>query len=398
MKQFTNFNFRLRTEVLFGKGVESEAGALIKKHGGKKALVVYGGGSVKKSGLFDRVAESLKKGGIPFVETGGVQPNPRRSLVQQGVGLALEENVDFVLAVGGGSVIDSAKAIAIGLANGGDFWRFYPGKSVEKAVPVGTINTIAAAGSETSIFSVLVDDVETGRKLSVNSPAIQPVFALLNPELTYTVPAYQTAAGAVDIFAHTVMRYYCPAASNLGDEFAEGLLRSVVKYAPLAIAEPANYEARAELMLAAAFSHNDVTFLGRSGVKGGEHNLESQISGHYDTAHGAGLAVVMPPWMQYIADTGVPEQTARVAQFGVKVFGAPPDMSEPLATAHDGLDRFRSWLRSIGMPLTLRELGIPKDDLDAVVQRVMDIWKGKVPGFMPLDRSGVYTIFASVVE
>jgi alcohol dehydrogenase YqhD (iron-dependent ADH family) len=303
--------------------------------------------------------------------------------------------------VGGGSTIDTAKAVGLGLANGGDFWKFYrDGVPAEKMAPVGTSQTIAAAGSESSRSSVIVDDLESGRKMSVNLDCCRPVFAIENPELTYTVSAYQTGAGAADILAHTVHRYFSgkSPASRLGDEFAEGLMRTVVHYGPIATARPDDYEARAELMTSATFSHNDITGIGRSGPKGGEHALESQISGHYDTAHGAGLAAVMPAWLQYAVDHGSPEEIARVAQFGAAVFGVRPDFLDPRGTANAGLRAFRSWIRSIGMPLTLKELGIPKEDLPAVVKRCMDHNKGKVPGFMELDEKAVTTIFASIRE
>ncbi|MCL2058398.1 MAG: iron-containing alcohol dehydrogenase [Oscillospiraceae bacterium] len=398
MKQFTNFSFHMYTEIVFGKGTQTQVADLVKKHGGQKVLLVYGGGSIKKSGLHGAVTKSLNEGGVPFIEMGGVQPNPLRSLVDKGYKLALAEGVDFMLGVGGGSSIDTAKGIALALANGGDYWQFYNGTPAEKMAPVGVIHTIAAAGSETSRSSVLVDDATRQKKGFMWAPC-RPVFAIMNPELTYTVPKYQTGAGAADVMAHTVSRYFTSAASHLGDEYAEGTMRTVVKYGPVAVERPDDYEARAELMLAGSFSHNDVTGIGRDGARGGEHGLESQLSGYYDTAHGAGLSVVMPAWLQYIADNGDADQVARVARFGAKVFGADPDFADVKATADEGLVRFRAWLRSIGMPLTLRELGVPKSDLEAVVGRCMDNWGGgPVPGFMPLGEDAVRTIFASVVE
>jgi alcohol dehydrogenase YqhD (iron-dependent ADH family) len=361
-------------------------------------MLVYGGGSIKRIGLYGRVTEALRAAAIPFIELGGVQPNPRRSLVEQGIKLAKAEGVDFPLAVGGGSSIDTAKAIALALANNGEYWAFYNGREVEKIAPMGTIHTISAAGSETSGSTVLVDDLETGRKKSLMWATCRPRFAIMNPELTYSVSPYQTGAGASDILAHTVSRYFSNVDCHLGDEYAEGTMRTVVKYGPLAVAEPDNYEARAELMLAGSFSHNDLTGIGRSGPRGGEHGLESQLSGHYDTAHGAGLAVVMPAWLQYIADTGTPEQIARIAQFGVKVFGAEVDMADPKGAADEGLRRFRSWLKSLGMPLTLKELGIPKIDLEGVVERCLAIWNGVVKGWVDLDEKAVRAIFTSIVE
>jgi alcohol dehydrogenase YqhD (iron-dependent ADH family) len=395
MKNFVNFSFHMYTDILFGKNTETEVGRMIRKHGGTKVMLVYGGGSIKKIGLYDRVVASLKEAALPFVELGGVQPNPRRALAEKGLKIAQDENVDFMLGVGGGSSIDTAKAIALGLANDGDFWQFYLGAPVEKMGAVGTIHTISAAGSETSGSTVLVD--ETGRKRGIMWVPCRPRFAIMNPELTYSVSPYQTGAGAADILAHTVNRYFCAPDSFLGDEYAEGTMRTVVKYAPLALVNPDDYEARAELMLAGSFSHNDLTGIGRSGPRGGEHARESQISGYYDTAHGAGLAVVMPAWLQYIVGRGTPDQIARVAKFGVKVFGADPNLKDIKAAADEGLARFRIWLKSIGMPLTLKELGVPKEDLPAVVQRCMVHNNGKVPGYVELDSSEVTEIFSSVL-
>lgn len=398
MKSFTNFSFHMYTEIVFGKDTETQTAELIKKYGGKKVLFVYGGGSIKRSGLYDRVVKSLNDGGIPYAELSGVQPNPLRSLVDKGYRLALDEGVDFLLGVGGGSAIDTAKGIALALANDGNYWQFYNGTPAVKMAPVGVIHTIAAAGSETSRSSVLVDDA-TRRKKGFMWDPCRPVFAIMNPELTYSVSKYQTGSGAADIFAHTVMRYFTAPASALGDEYAEGTLRTVVKYAEKAVECPGDYEARAELMLAGSFSHNDVTGIGRDGAKGGEHGLESQLSGYYDTAHGAGLAVVMPAWLQYVADRGSADHVARIAQFGVKVFGATPDLFDIKAVADDGIKRFRIWLKSIGMPLTLRELGVPKTDLEAVIQRCLNVWGGgPIPGFMPLDAEAVRVIFTSIVE
>ena len=399
MKNFTNFAFHMYTDILFGKGTEAEVAGMIKKHGGTKVMLVYGGGSIKSSGLYDRVVKSLNDSGIPFIELGGVQPNPRRSLVEKGLKTAQEEKIDFLLAVGGGSAIDTAKAIALGLANNGNYWQFYSGTKAEKMAKVGTIHTISAAGSETSDSSVLLDDIETHRKYGFRWTACRPVFAIMNPELTYSVSKFQTGAGAADILAHTVNRYFIAASSYLGDEYAESTMRTVVKYGPVAFENPNDYEARAELMLAGSFSHNDVTGVGRSmAEKGSEHTLETQLSGTYDTAHGAGLAAVMPAWLQYIVNHGTDAQVARVAQFAVKVFGVTPDMADIKATANEGLVRFRAWVKSIGMPLTLKELGVPKEDLPEVIQKCNCAPDGIIYGFMKLDKNAVAEIFTSIAE
>lgn len=398
MKKFSNYSLNLYTDVLFGRETEKEAGKMIRKHGGSRVMLVFGEGSVKKSGLFHRVEQTLRDEGLYFIEFGGVKPNPRRSLAEKGIKIAQEEKIDFLLGLGGGSAIDTAKAIALGLANDGEYWKFYNGAQTDKMAPVGTIHTISAAGSEMSRSSVIVDDINTGRKQGLNLDCCRPVFAIMNPELSYSVSAYQTGAGAADTIAHAVARYFSREmhATYLGDEFAEGLIRTVLKYAPIAIAKPDDYEARAELMIAAAFSHNDLASIGRSGLRGGEHALEHQFSGHYDTAHGAGLAAVMPAWLQYVTDNGSPEQIARIAQFGVKVFGVSPVMTNPQAAANAGLEAFRAWLRSIGMPLTLEELGIPKSDLPALVKRTLDACNGKLMGFMDLDEKAISAIYGSM--
>ena len=410
MKTFTNYTFHMTTEMVFGRDTESRVGELIRKYGGTKVLFVYGSGSIRKSGLYGRVAGALNEAGLPFVELGGVKANPLRSGVDEGIRLAQSEGADFFLAAGGGSVIDTAKAIAVAAANGGEYWSFFNGREPKAMAPVGAINTIAAAGSETSGSSVIVDDVDTGLKKSLFWDVCRPAFAIMNPELTYTVPAYQTAAGAADIFAHTFMRFFNPDASYLGDEYCIGTLRTVVKFAPVAVAEPENYEARAELMAAAAFSHNDLTGIGRLRVKGGgEHNLEQQLSAHYDTAHGAGLAVMMPAYLRYMVRHGTEEQVERVAYLGARVFGIEPadtgvravsGQSQGIAgtgvskaVAEAGIAAFTAWLRSIGMPTTLRELPLPEDEAGAAAERCIEGNGGRIARFMEIDAEGVREIY-----
>jgi alcohol dehydrogenase YqhD (iron-dependent ADH family) len=266
----------------------------------------------------------------------------------------------------------------------------------EKIFPLGTVHTISAAGSENSRSSVLMDDVESGQKRGIFCDICRPVFAVMNPELTFTVDAFQTGAGTADIFAHTLGRYFMKGYSALSDEFAEGLLRTVVKYGPIALREPRNYEARAELMLAGSFSHNDLTGLGRVFPMAGEHALEAMLSGYYDTAHGAGLAVLMPAMLEYFVNHGTGEQIARAARFGGKVFGAGGETGE--AAALEGIRRFRAWLKEIGMPQTLKELGVPKEDLEEAVQRCLDRNGGMIRGYMDLDRAAVTEIYRSVLE
>ncbi|MDR1495505.1 MAG: iron-containing alcohol dehydrogenase [Clostridiales Family XIII bacterium] len=395
MKKFSKFNFHMYTEMVFGKGTVDGLADLIKKYGGTKVLFVYGSGSIRASGLYDRVKRALDGGGLPFAELGGVKANPLRSFAEKGIDLARAEGADFFLGVGGGSAIDTAKAIAIAMANDGEYWAYYNGVEPPRMAPVGAINTIAAAGSETSGSTVLVDDIETGRKSGLMWPGVcRPVFAIMDPELTYTLPARQTAAGAADIFSHTFMRYFTNYASYLGDAYCVSTLRTVRKYAPVCLERPDDYEARAELMLAAAFSHNDLTGVGRAGDgKGGEHALERQISGYYDFPHGEGLAVMMPAYLKYMVRRGSAEQAARVADFGVRVFDVEPEMGDAAAVAADGIERFTVWLRSLGLPTTLAELGIPEGEYDTVAERCVEENGGLIKGFMNIDADGIREIF-----
>ena len=398
--EYKNFSFHMDAEIVFGRNTEAETGRLVKKYGGTKAMVVFGSGSVVKNGLLGRITDSLADAGIPCVEFGGVQPNPLRSHAQEGVRAALDFGADFILAAGGGSTIDTAKAIAFGLANGGDFWQFFSGKSFsgkapEKASPVGAVITIAAAGSETSRSCVIVDDVDSGEKKGLWS-GFRPRFAIMNPELTYTLPPYQTAAGCVDILAHTFMRYFSNYPSYLGDRFCEGTMRTIVKYAPVALREPENYEARAEILLAGSLSHCDLMFIGRPGdSSGGEHALESQVSAFYNTTHGAGLAVFMPAILKYFVSHGTPGQVARAALFAENVFDVSNPSGSDKETAEKGISRFLEWIEGLDMPTTLAGLGIPAEDIPEAVRRCMQARGSTIDGFMTLDEAAVKEIYES---
>ena len=302
-----------------------------------------------------------------------------------------------MLAVGGGSTIDTAKGIALGLANNGEYWQFYNGVRAEKMIGVGTINTIAAAGSETSGSSVLVDDIDTKKKYGFNYDTCRPKFAIMNPELTYSVSKYQTGAGAADIFAHTYMRYLTHDASYLCDRYCAGTLKTIVKYGPIAVNDPTNYEARAEMMLTASFAHNDLTSIGRSGRRGGEHGLEQQMSGMYDTAHGAGLAVVMPAMLTYIINHGNDDEVNRAAQFASDVFDVAPDYGDIKAVALEGVRRFKEWIRSIGMPLTIKELGIDPKEIPNILNATVGE-NGAINGYLTMDRAAVKEIYESAAE
>ena len=353
-----NFTFFSPTYFVFGKDEENNAGKYVKRFGGSKVLIHYGGGSVVRSGLLERVKNSLQEQGIASVELGGVKPNPRSGLVYEGIELCRKENVDFVLAVGGGSTIDSAKAIAAGTVSEGDFWDFYMGKPVTKALPVGTILTIAAAGSEGSPDSVITKE-EGMLKRGASGEAYRPVFSILNPALTQTLPAYQTACGITDIMAHLFERYFTNTRDvEVTDRVIEGLLMTMIHEAPKVIADPNDYQARANIMWAGMIAHNNCCGVGRD-QDWASHALEHELSALYDCAHGAGLAVVFPAWMEYTMHHDV----MRFAQVASRVWGCPMDFQNPEVTAKAGILAFRNFLKSIGMPQSITEFGGKEEDV-----------------------------------
>ena len=353
-----NFTFYCPTYFVFGQEEENNAGKYVKRFGGTKVLIHYGGGSVVRSGLLDRVKNSLLREGISFTELGGVMPNPRSGLVYEGIELCRKENVDFVLAVGGGSTIDSAKAIAAGTVYDGDFWDFYMGKPVEKALPIGTILTIAAAGSEGSSDSVITKE-EGMLKRGARGEAYRPAFSILNPALTQTLPPYQTACGITDIMAHLFERYFTNTKDvEMTDRVLEGLLMTMIHEAPKVMENPDDYQARANIMWAGMLGHNNCCGVGRE-HDWSSHALEHELSALYDCAHGAGLAVVFPAWMEYAMNHDV----MRFAQVAHRVWGCDMDFQHPEITAKAGIDAFRKFLKFIGMPQTLAELGGKEEDI-----------------------------------
>ena len=353
-----NFTFYSPTFFVFGKDEENSTGKYVKRFGGSKVLIHYGGGSVVRSGLLDRVKASLAAEGIEFVELGGVQPNPRSGLVYKGIEICKKENVDFVLAVGGGSTIDSSKAIAAGAIYDGDFWDFYSGKPIEEALPVGTVLTIAAAGSEGSSGSVITKE-EGMFKRGAGGDAIRPKFSILNPALTQTLPAFQTAAGVTDIMAHLLERYFTNTKDvEVTDRVIEGLLLTMIHEAPKVIANPDDYEARANIMWAGMMAHNDCCGVGRE-QDWASHDIEHELSALYDCAHGAGLAVIFPAWMEYNMNHDV----MRFAQIATRVWGCSMDFQHPELTAKAGIQAFRNFLKSIGMPQTIGEIGGKEEDI-----------------------------------
>jgi alcohol dehydrogenase YqhD (iron-dependent ADH family) len=364
----------------------------VRRFGGTKALLHYGGGSAAASGLIDRVKSSLAEAGVEFVELGGVKPNPRSSLIEEGVRLALAEGVDFLLAVGGGSVIDSAKGIAIGAANGGEWRRFYVGREVKvrpaipAALPVGVVLTIAAAGSEASTNSVVNLEPEN-LKRAAGGDILRPKFAVMNPELTMTLPPFQTACGLADMFAHLCERYFSPTKDvALTDNLCEAVMKTVIEESARVMADPNDYQARANIMWAGTLAHNDICGAGRV-QDWASHGIEHELSALYDCAHGAGLAVVMPAWMTYVHAT----DDARFARFARNVFGVGIGESDADA-ALAGIGAFRRWLKSLGLPLTFAELGAREEDIPLLV-KTLNLSGNTLGGFRPLDEADVAAIY-----
>ena len=349
-----HFTYHTPTTVVFGKGAEEQTGALVKAQGCRKVLIHYGGGSVVRSGLLGRIKAALEAEGVACTELGGVVPNPRLSLVYQGIELARREGVDFILAVGGGSVIDSSKAIAYGLAEEADVWELYDRVRKAKAcLPVGVVLTIAAAGSEMSNSSVITKD-EGGIKRGYNDDLCRPKFAVMNPELTMTLPPYQTASGCTDILMHTMERYFTPNGTmELTDSLAEGLMRTVMSSAKILRDDPKNYNARAEVMWASSLSHNGLTGCGSDGGDWAPHGLEHEMGGMFDVTHGAGLAAIWGSWARYVYR----DCLDRFAKFAVNVMGVE-NSGAPEDVALKGIEAMEDFYRSIQMPTCFSELGI----------------------------------------
>ena len=358
-----NFTFYSPTLFAFGDGEEKNTGALVRRFGGTKVLMVYGGGSIKRNGAYDDAAASLREAGIPWVELGGVQPNPRSGKVYEGIELCRREGVDFLLAVGGGSAIDTAKAIAVGVPYDGDFWDFFSKKPAETSLPVGVVLTLSGTGSEASDSSVITHENGSLKWGNLKSDVFRPVFAVMNPRYTCSLPAYQTASGATDMLSHIMERYFTPTEHvDVTDRLCEGLMKTILTAAPKALATPNDYNARADLMWAGMLAHNNSCGVGRQ-QDWACHQMEHELSAFYDCAHGAGLAVVTPAWMEYVMPQGVD----RFAQFAVRVFGCEMDFRQPENTARAGVERLVAWLHSIGMPTTFAEIGAKAGDIPALV-------------------------------
>lgn len=375
------FDYCTPTEYVFGPDTETRAGELSKEKLGNRLLIVYGGGSAERSGLLGRVRRSLTDAGIQFKELGGVKPNPTDDLVYQGIELCRRESLNAVLAVGGGSAIDTAKAIAGGVPYDGDFWDFWAGKAVmDKALPVGVILTIAAAGSEGSGNSVITK-IDGEIKISLRTNVLRPKFAIMNPKLTETLPEYQTACGITDMMAHIMERYFSNTPDcEVTDRLCEGLLTAIINEAPKVMADPENYQARANIMWAGTLAHNGICGCGRQ-EEWTCHAMEHEISALYGVAHGAGLAVVFPAWMEYVSQYN----SDKIIQFGRRIFGVD--------SAPEAIAELRRFYSSIGMPLTMKELGISSPDIELMNTKLHRAKGAVIGNYVPLDGTATAKIY-----
>jgi len=359
-----NFDFYSPARILFGKDTEKQIGVLLKPHA-SKILLHYGGGSIKKSGLYDTVTASLQENGLAYVELGGVVPNPRLSLVHEGIKLCKQENVDLILAVGGGSVIDSAKAIAMGVYYDGDVWEVYEqGKAIQKALPVASILTIPAAGSEASGDTVITNE-EKQLKYGYGSPHLRPLLSLMNPELFFTLPKNQIANGVADMMSHVFERYFTNTKhTDLTDGLCETVLRTIMKNAPTVLADNQNYDAWCEVGFGGTVAHNGLVGMGRE-QDWACHGMEHELSAIYDISHGAGLAVLTPAWIQYVYKDNI----NMFVQFAVNVMGVEASYRDPDAIVQEAISRLREFFQKMGLPATLMELGIDESQLELMAKK-----------------------------
>lgn len=382
-----DFTFSNKTTIIFGRDSVSRVGEETAKSS-PRVLLHHSGGSVVRMGLLDRVKSSLASSGVEWIELPGVVPNPRLSLVREGIDLCRKESIDFILAVGGGSVIDSAKAIAIGVPYSGDVWDFYDGKARPvSAISVGTVLTIPAAGSEASTGSVITD-WDKNLKRACDHVIMRPVFSILDPTLTFSLPAWQTACGIVDMAAHIMERYFTSVPHvEVTDGMAEALLRTIIRNGPIAMAESDNYDARAEIMWAGTLAHNDMLGTGRVG-DWATHDIEHEISAIYDIAHGAGLSIVFPAWMKYVYRHDI----NRFARYASEVWGVRGAFDDPERTALEGIERLKAFNRSIGMPTSLAEAGIPADRIPEMAEKATRSGQCRLGHFVSLGREDIEAI------
>lgn len=380
-----NFTFQNPTKIIFGNGTENQVGDEIRPFS-NKILLHYGGGSIKRSGLFDRVVKSLEDAGIEILELPGVKPNPRLSLVQEGIKICREKGINFILAVGGGSVIDSAKAISAGVPYNGDVWDFFSKKAeLKETLPVGVVLTIPAAGSESSATTVITNE-DGLYKRDVVSELLRPKFAILNPVLTFTLPPYQTVCGVADIMAHVMERYFTQVSHvDLTDRLCEATLKTVIKNIAIVLENPEDYDARAEIMWAGTIAHNDLLGTGRIS-DWASHSIEHELSAIYDVPHGAGLAVVFPAWMKYVYKRNI----NRFGQFAVRVWNVEQDFELPERVVSEGIKRTRDFFRGIGLPVTLKDLNILEDRFEEMSVKASE--SGPIGNFMKLEKDDILNI------
>lgn len=382
-----NFRFMSPTDFIFGKDSELSVGAEVRKYG-NKVLFHYGGGHIRKNGLYDRIINSMEQSGIEYIELGGVKANPDVELVRQGIEICRKEKVDFILAAGGGSVIDSAKAIAMGVFYEKDVWDYFTGDTeIRKALQVGVILTIPATGSEASNTSVLTNSAEGHLKRAVSSDLLKPVFAVMNPELTYSLPAYQTAAGGVDIMSHVLERYFTLEPDcGFTDRLCEATLRTVIQSLPKVLKNPEDYAARAEIMWAGTIAHNGILGVGRS-EDWGSHMLGHEISALYDLTHGATLSIVIPQWMKYVYKTDI----TRFVKYAVNVWNVEEDFYDQEQTALEGIRRTKEFFRSVGMPVSFKEAEISGERIEEMAEKCTKY--GAVGGFKKLEKQDCINIY-----
>jgi len=381
-----NFIFKNETKIIFGRGTENDAGKEILKYG-RRVLFHYGGGSIKKSGLYEKIMKSLKNSGLTIFELGGVKPNPVVSLIREGIKICRENDIDFILAVGGGSVIDSAKGISMGVNYKGDIWDFFEGKAkLESTVPIGVIVTIPAAGSESSVVTVITN--EDGLiKRGFHSSMLLPKFAILNPELTFTLPVFQVACGAADILAHTFERYFTQSKNvDLTDRLCEGLMKSVIKNSKIAISDQGNYDAMAELMWASTIAHNGILGTGRI-EDWASHKFGHELSALYGITHGASLAVMFPAWMKYVYKYNI----ERFAQFAARVFNIDADFNDEEHLALMGIKEIENYFKEIGLPTTLKELNVSSENFELMAQKA--VAKGPIGNFVKISKEDAVKIY-----
>jgi len=381
-----NFTLNIPTKIFFGRNQIKVLGRQIEKYGGKRVLICYGSKRIKKEGLFQTITDKLADRGLYFAELGGIEPNPRITSVREGVKICREENIDFILAVGGGSVIDCAKVIAGSVSYDGDPWDFCLRKAaISKALPIGTVLTLAATGSESN-GNAVISNVETKQKLPVYSPILWPKFSILDPEYTYSVPPFHTAAGIADIMSHIFEQYFSSTADTFTqDRLAEALLKTCLKYAPVVMENPTDYTARAEILWAGNLALNTLLSLGKEG-DWANHAIEHEVSAIFDISHGAGLAVLFPNWMKYVMDD---TNADKFYQLAVNVFGVA-ESSDKKAAALEGIDRLRSFYNSIGMPSKLSETGVEEESLSKMAEGAVRF--GEIGTFKKLKSKDILAI------